>query len=70
MTAQRPGEWGTAVDPLIMSPYGWEHLHPFLAERMAHVHLYHGAPDQFSCALNKFGDLCYAGHRINADDLR
>lgn len=53
-----PGAWGTATYPLVMSPYGWEHLHPFLITRMEHVHLYDGGRNSLTCVHNVFGPLC------------
>lgn len=55
-----PGEWGTAQTALIMSEFGWEHLHPLLNTRMGHVHTYDGGLDRQTCVRNVFGPLCGA----------
>lgn len=52
-----PGEWGTEPDPLTMSPLGWELLHPWLKDRMQHVHVFDGF--DHVCVRNRFaGEFC------------
>jgi hypothetical protein len=64
-----PGAWGTAEDPLVMSPLGWVQLHKFLKARMVHVHLYYGQPDAYKCVLHRYDNPCWGGEQIAAETL-
>lgn len=48
-----PGTWGTKHTPLLMSKLGWDRIHPFLQDRMRHVHLMTGF-----CVRNVYASPC------------